>query len=317
LAERQYRCEPETAWQGWPGKAAPDLSRQSLPQQPLPLYLVRPETLTAQSFWLQVERLDLESAVEKQIVCRLRDITAEKALQTSSATFNAFVSHKLRTPLTSVISSLDVVRLSIAAQDYQGVAEMVEYALQGARRLGNEITDVLNYLYATAESSSESGCVLARLRELAERLSAELGLKMVAIELPAPLEKRLIPLSMSALEIVLREILENSLKFHPRHTPQIKMTAQPQEERVCLRFMDDGIHLAPQQLAHAWTPYHQGEKYFTGEMAGMGLGLSLVANLVWSAGGKTRIHNRADQPGVVVELELPLLPESRTPELVI
>jgi K+-sensing histidine kinase KdpD len=38
----------------------------------------------------------------------------------------------------------------------------------------------------------------------------------------------------------------------------------------------------------------------------MGLGLPLVASLVWEIGGQCRLANREDGPGVVVELQLPL-----------
>ena len=55
----------------------------------------------------------------------------------------------------------------------------------------------------------------------------------------------------------------------------------------------------------AWTPYVQAEKYFTGEAQGMGLGLPLVATLVWRVGGQAQIYNREDGPGVVVEIDLP------------
>jgi nitrogen fixation/metabolism regulation signal transduction histidine kinase len=55
-----------------------------------------------------------------------------------------------------------------------------------------------------------------------------------------------------------------------------------------------------------WSPYYQDEKYFTGQMPGMGLGLAMVAAIVWGVGGTCRIHNREQGPGVVVELVLPL-----------
>jgi two-component system cell cycle response regulator len=307
LARRQYRPEPEAAWQEWPSQAAPSIPR----------YLVRPETPTAQSFWLQVEQLDLEFGAEKQIICRLRDVSAQRTLQTSSATFSGFVSHKLRTPLSAIVSSLDVIRLSVASQDYQGLEKMADHALQGAKRLSSEITDVLNYLYAATESGSGNGGALTLWGDAAQRLSTELGLDAVEIDLPDELRNTLLPLAAPSIEMVLRETLENSLKFHPRHRPRVQITALPAEHgRVCLRIADDGIHLSPQQLARAWTPYHQGEKYFTGEVLGMGLGLSLVANLVWSAGGSTRIVNREDQPGVVVEISLPISPEpAQKPEI--
>jgi nitrogen fixation/metabolism regulation signal transduction histidine kinase len=55
-----------------------------------------------------------------------------------------------------------------------------------------------------------------------------------------------------------------------------------------------------------WTPYSQGEKSFTGEAKGMGLGLAAVAAMVWEVGGTCRARNRADGPGVTIELVLPL-----------
>jgi two-component system cell cycle response regulator len=60
--------------------------------------------------------------------------------------------------------------------------------------------------------------------------------------------------------------------------------------------------LTPEQLDQAWTPYYQGEKHFTGEVPGMGLGLATIATIIWGVGGICRIANRADRPGVVVEL---------------
>ncbi|NJN95863.1 MAG: sensor histidine kinase [Anaerolineales bacterium] len=69
---------------------------------------------------------------------------------------------------------------------------------------------------------------------------------------------------------------------------------------------DDGQVLPPEQLAKVWTPYYQAEKYFTGQVAGMGLGLSMVAALVWRVGGVCRMYNRPAGPGVVVELVVPL-----------
>jgi hypothetical protein len=38
----------------------------------------------------------------------------------------------------------------------------------------------------------------------------------------------------------------------------------------------------------------------------MGLGLSMVASLIWRVGGSCRLYNREDRSGVVVELILPL-----------
>ncbi|MEJ5225945.1 MAG: ATP-binding protein, partial [Anaerolineales bacterium] len=80
---------------------------------------------------------------------------------------------------------------------------------------------------------------------------------------------------------------------------------------IQLRVVDDGIHLSPEQLQWVWLPYVQGEKDFTGELPGMGLGFPMVATLVWQAGGDLRLRNRPDTPGVIVDMTIPLEGTSR------
>jgi K+-sensing histidine kinase KdpD len=104
------------------------------------------------------------------------------------------------------------------------------------------------------------------------------------------------------------EVLENAQKFHPQHTPKVDISISSfdaQTIRLCVQ--DNGMTLSPRQLERIWVPYIQGEKSFTGEVPGMGLGLPLVSTLVWQAGGSVRLTNRVDQPGVIVELLLPIV----------
>ena len=116
-------------------------------------------------------------------------------------------------------------------------------------------------------------------------------------------------MSQRAMELILWELLENAKKFHPRQSPAVEVAVVRAEDRaIRLQVRDDGLTLSPDQLAHAWEPYVQGEKHFTGEIPGMGLGLAMVAALVWQAKGAVRLANRPDGPGVVVELTLQLAP---------
>jgi nitrogen fixation/metabolism regulation signal transduction histidine kinase len=61
-------------------------------------------------------------------------------------------------------------------------------------------------------------------------------------------------------------------------------------------------------------PYFQGEKDFTGELSGLGLGFPMVATLLWKVGGDLSLRNRPDSPGVVVELKIPLESTARQVE---
>jgi two-component system, cell cycle response regulator len=103
------------------------------------------------------------------------------------------------------------------------------------------------------------------------------------------------------------ELLENARKFHPTHEPQIEISVgQTDEGFIFIRIADNGTTLSTEQLQWAWLPYFQGEKDFTGELPGLGLGFPMVATLIWKAGGTINLRNRPDGPGVIIDLQIPL-----------
>jgi two-component system cell cycle response regulator len=153
----------------------------------------------------------------------------------------------------------------------------------------------------------EGGFALDQLPELAQAAGAAIGIETITVACQEDLMGARLGLAQPTVELIFEELLENAKKFHPRHTPSVEVLVfGGQGETACIQVRDDGLTLMPEQLAQAWTPYYQGEKYFTGEVAGMGLGLARVASIVWAVGGTCRIFNQDDMPGVVVELTVPV-----------
>jgi K+-sensing histidine kinase KdpD len=115
------------------------------------------------------------------------------------------------------------------------------------------------------------------------------------------------------MEMILRELFINAKKFHHEHSPSIEINISSLTEEIRLKVIDDGVHLTPEQLTSMWIPYNQAEKYFTGEIPGMGLGLSTIASIVWSAGGKCKSYNRKDGAGIIIEITFPCAMFKETP----
>jgi two-component system, cell cycle response regulator len=301
-AQKQYRCEPGEAWLIWPPLPSPYL-------QPT-RYLVRPESGTARATWLQVMVLDQPAEPGNEHLLHLRDVTGQMSLQRDRRTFHDMLSHKFRTPLGHITTSLEVMSDEDNRLSNQEMIELSWLALKGAHRLRAEIEDILHYLNVSRLSQGESGCLLAELPPILNEISHGLGLNSLALPELQGLEQTKLALSRRAMEWILGEILENTSKFHPHHSPAVEISVTHAEAgRLILKISDDGLTLSPEQLAQAWTPYYQGEKFFTGETAGMGLGLATGASLVWPVGGSCRLYNRSDKPGVVVELVIPVIPD--------
>lgn len=295
IARRQYSPQPETAWASWPAPVSG------------PRFLVRPETATAAAFWLQVECGPGGMYENLGRVIQLRNITEQVSSFRDIRKFHTMVEHKLRTPLAHLHMSLELLERRIARSGQEEAHKLIANALQGSVRLRAELDDVWQYIQAPVLAARGAGMALQQLQPLLGALCASLGVKKPALHISRESEQKRLTLSPSALELVLGELLENARKFHPRQDPAVEISVRPLSDaavEICIQ--DDGITLSPQQLIWAWEPYVQGEKYLTGETSGMGLGLPLVSTVVWQVGGTAHLHNRSDQPGVVVSLVLPL-----------
>jgi len=305
LISSQYQLEPKAAWKKWIHTSS-KTSKQKR-------YLVRPETRTSTALWLEVDILHLGTSVSDDTawIIKLRDVTRAMAMTQNMWEFGAMVSHKLRTPLIGMLSGMELLTQFGPELSHDEMTKLAEQALKGVKRLRGEIDDILHFI-GSAHSSSlgDSGKMpVGDLPNMIESICLDMEISKAYIHQIEDNHGRQTQLKISthALELILREILENSKKFHPQQNPAVTITTKhTQNGRFKLSITDDGIHLSPDQLAKALTPYYQGEKYFTGEAKGMGLGLSMVAASMWSIGGTCRLFNREDSPGLVVELILPI-----------
>lgn len=296
-ASSVYRLVPDDAWAGWPNDLPPEAER----------YLVRPETSSSPEFWLRADLLRPPPGGDDARVVCLRDVTDQITSQREMWTFHAMVTHKLRTPLVSIIGGLGLLNDSATNLSPDSIKRIASLALNGARRLQSEIEDILNYLRPPADLYGSDACLVADLPALVQTISAEIEIDEPEVRLDEGLGNGRIAVARHSIEVVLRELLENARKFHPQNTPTVQVTIDLLDSKaVRLRIIDDGVGLSPHQATRAWRPYYQGEKSFTGQVEGMGLGLALVARVVLAVGGRYAITDRRDGSGVMVELELPL-----------
>ena len=303
IDKQHYRREPEAAWENWPN------SNVGL----LPRYLVRSETNQMPLLWLQVELLESSTDSSGSQVVRLRDVSEQMNLQQQMWTFQTLVSHKLRAPLNGLVGLqfLDDRNMDLGSKR---ALSLLKIARESAKRLQVQILDILRYVDSSQLLQLNSTFKLAKLGTLLDNIKGDLEIDTGTPHIEEVLKETWLAFSSQALELVLRELLTNAKKFHPQQSPKIEITITPapDPQSILLCVSDNGRHLPSQELTKVWTPYYQSEKYFTGEVKGMGLGLAMIARLVWSSCGSCRLYNREDQPGITVELTLPLVSTSES-----
>lgn len=293
--KREFTMLPLEEWQRFPALQDSDQ-----------LHLLRPETGQHPASWLEVKALSHQVGHRSETLLRVADVTGEMNTQQSVWTFESLISHKLRTPLTKISWGVTFLWKKSHKLTREQIAEFAEQAQGGVKELQTELEEVLAYINAPTAVPDGQGLSLDHLSASVDQAAALLEMGKVRLE-PWSMLPPSVFLSRPAFDLICYELLQNSKKFHPRQNPEVSINVRFENGFVHFTFTDDGSGLPPAQLQQATKPYYQSEKGFTGQVPGMGLGLSMVSMMVRKVGGSIRLRNRADKPGLVVELRVPVV----------
>lgn len=293
VVERIYLPEPIETWEAWD-------------EDPSPCFLVQPESPTARTVWVVLEALDTPMGAEYQRIVRLRDVTERMSIYHDMRRFHTVVAHKLRTPMSIMYTNINLIKNKLDMLSPEEVKDFAKGAIGGADRLVAQIRQILTYIDAPLAINMGDPLKLEQVPDILNNVSEVLGCKQISLSLPEELKPIQIALTVDAMEMIFQELVENARKFHPSHYPHIEIAiTRSGPEIIHIRVADDGMNLSTEQIKWALLPYFQGEKDFTGELPGMGLGLPIVATLVWKAGGHVRLHNQPAKAGIIVDMAVP------------
>lgn len=201
------------------------------------------------------------------------------------------LAHKLRTPLNAVLASLELLLDMQDDLSQDEVRDFVSDAVGGARLLHAAVNDVLAYAEgSSAYRTSRRPLPLPSCRRL---LMPSAGDVEPARHYAYTWQSSAVRRSATGqgrrrTDHIRVARKQPKIPSSPHAKKQYAITVAQVANTVHITVADNGVSLSPQQIKWALTPYLQGEKYFTGEMAGMGLGLPLVAALLWQVGGEIR-----------------------------
>ena len=106
-------------------------------------------------------------------------------------------------------------------------------------------------------------------------------------------------LRREALDILLRNLVENAVRYSPADT-KVSVTATVQGERVRIIVEDEGEGVSAEQAGRVLERFYRGRQ----DGQGAGLGLSIVSRILTLAGGELAFipRNGTQKAHVVVTL---------------
>ncbi len=216
----------------------------------------------------------------------------------------AWVSHDLRTPLTSIRAMVEALNDGIVSDEetrrryYQTIRQDVLF-----------LNSLINDLFELAQL--DAGLVLDTApHSLSDLLSDALeSFSVVAAARDVRLEGSVgdgldpVPLNAAKIARVLSNLLGNAVKYTPAGG-RVWLSARREAECVRVVVADTGPGFATADLPRIFEKFYRGESARTRASGGAGLGLSIAARIVEGHGGRIWAENDSGG-GAIVGFELP------------
>jgi CheY-like chemotaxis protein/anti-sigma regulatory factor (Ser/Thr protein kinase) len=107
------------------------------------------------------------------------------------------------------------------------------------------------------------------------------------------------------LQQVVLNLLSNAIKFTPKDG-RVQVLLQRAASNIEIVVADSGIGIRPAFLGHVFERFRQADASTTRRYSGLGLGLSIVKQLVELHGGTVQAHSAGDNQGATFTVRLPL-----------
>ncbi len=236
----------------------------------------------------------------KQMEAALRDADRRKD------EFLATLAHELRNPLAPLRNSLQILKVPrLDAAAVERTREMMERQMHHLVRLVDDLLDVSRVMRGKVvlrRERVELAAVVARAVETAQPL-----IDAQRHELTVCLPDESLPLDADPVRLaqVVGNLLTNAAKY-TEPGGHIWLTARREGGEAVLRVRDTGIGIAPEMLPKVFDLFVQADHAAARSQGGLGIGLTLVQNLVAMHGGSVRADSAGLGKGSEFVVRLPL-----------
>jgi len=255
--------------------------------------------------------LDMREANELLVIAALSaqhlKASAERALERQRSVL-ALVAHELRNPLAPI--SMIAGRLSrVPSEELPRMQKLIEGQVRHISRLIEDLLDVSRVKTGKFRLDCQVVDIVQIIRESVDNCRPV----MLARDLHLRTELPECALSMNGDPVRLAQILGNLLGNAAKYTPAggtVRLSATVETGLLEISIRDSGIGISAQALPFIFEPFVQDVHAVGFNGAGLGIGLTVVRELVESHGGTVIGKSGGDGQGSEFIVRLPLVSQA-------
>ena len=247
----------------------------------------------------------------------IQDITAQKAAEDALAgadrrkdEFLAILAHELRNPLAPLQATLELMRVNPDPAVIENSRPVMERQVEKLTRLVDDLLDAARITQGKIELKRESVDLLPVLLDAVESTERQIETAGHELSVSLPHDALYVDGDTVRLEQVFTNLLSNAARYTDRGG-RIELSLAQQGDEAVVRVKDTGIGIASDVLPHVFELFVQADRSPARARGGLGIGLSIVKQLVTMHGGRVEAHSAGSGRGSDFVVILPLLPAEK------
>ncbi len=220
--------------------------------------------------------------------------------------FLATLAHELRNPLAPIRNSLQILKMPrVDEVTVQRTRDMMERQVHHLVRLVDDLLDVSRVMRGKIELRREPVELATIVAHAVETAKPLIEAQNHQLDISVPTESLLLDADPVRLTQVIANLLTNSAKYTEANG-HIWLMARRDGDQVVLSVRDNGIGIAQEMLPHVFELFVQVDHTSSKAQGGLGIGLTLVKNLIELHDGIVEARSRGLGEGCEFVIRLPI-----------
>ena len=220
--------------------------------------------------------------------------------------FLAMLAHELRNPLAPIRIATQIISMRETSDPHvQKAREIIDRQVGNLARLLEDLFDVSRITSGKVELRKEAVNLAAAVANALEASRDIIQERAHSLSVSVPEEPLFVDADPMRLEQVIINLVNNAARYTPPNG-YIGVTATRENAEAVLRVRDDGVGIPAQVLPHVFDLFTQADRSLARSEGGLGIGLTIVRNLVELHGGTVTVESDGPGRGSEFIVRLPL-----------
>jgi signal transduction histidine kinase len=221
------------------------------------------------------------------------DIEKEKELEIMRKEFVSSVSHELKTPLGIIKGFAEGIKDNIYMNKNDYYMDVILDEINKMDELVLDLLDLAKLESRAYKLNKEDFSIIELLKEVESRLISRINEKKIRLKFKYECSNLIVCADKRRIEQVIVNIFNNAI-IHTQYEGFIKIVVKENESLAHICIENSGNHISEEDMKRIWERFYRAEKSRDRKTGGIGLGLSIVKNILEMHESQFGVKNTED-----------------------